>query len=211
MRSKCLSIAVILLIAGLICSNLAVAAEEIENMARNGDFEGGLGEWNLNQGIRGSIATMEIDNKDSAEGKNSVYIKIDVAGADFHTVRIEQTNHKVENNQEYTMSVWLKVEEARNARFHIFDVAGGAPFFTYLSEEFPVDTEWQEYFGTFDAAQDSDNVSISVRIGESDIDMWVDDIKFYEGEYVPSDEQEPEAVEARDKLATTWGNIRVQY
>ena len=200
----------ILLLAGFIICTSAVAQDEVQNMARNGGFENGLVEWTLNQNIRGSAATMEEDRKDSIEGGRSVYIDIAVAGEDFHTVRIEQQNHVVEQNEEYTMSAWLKAEDIRNARFHIFDVAGGAPWFTFLSEEVAIDTEWTEYYGTFDAAQSSTNVSISVRVGESDINVWVDDIKFYEGEYVPTElEEEPKmAVRAGGKLATVWGNIK---
>ena len=202
---------IILAVAMLLSFSLAIAEEEIENLARNGDFENDLLEWKLNQNIRGSVASMEIDKKDVIEGKKSVHIKIDVQGADFHTVRIEQTGHKVVQNEEYTMSAWLKAEKERNAKFHIFDVAGGAPWFTFLSEQVEIGPEWSEYFGTFDATQDSDNVSISVRVGELDIDVWVDDIRFYEGEYVPSELQKEKAVAARGKLATTWGSIKTQY
>ena len=91
-------------------------------------------------------------------------------------------------------------------------MAGGEPWFTFLNEEVAIDTEWREYFGTFDAARDSSNVSISVRIGESDIDVWVDDIRFYEGEYVPTEvEKEQYVILTEEKLTGTWGNIRTQY
>ena len=203
-------VAITLLLAGLMVCDSVVAQDEIQNLARNGDFENGLIEWVLNQNIRGSVATMEEDRKDFIEGSRSVYIDINTAGADFHTVRIEQSNHVVEQNDEYTMSAWIKAEGTRNARFHIFDVGGGAPWFTFLSEEVVIDTEWTEYFGTFDAGQATTNASISLRIGESDINVWVDDIKFYEGEYVPTElvEGPQMAVRARGKLAAMWGNVK---
>ena len=201
-------VAGIFMIVLLLIASMAVAEEPIENLLRNGDFENELAEWVLNKGIRGSIALMEIDKKDVIEGKRAVHIDIDTAGADYHTVRIEQGGHLIKQNQEYTFSAWLKAEEERPGALVIW---GATPQFQ-LDEQITIGTEWQEYFGFFDATIDGD-VSISVRIGESDIDVWVDDVKFYEGEYVPTelDDQEQAVSPDDSKLATRWGSIKTQY
>ena len=75
---------IIFAVAGLLSLGIAVAEEEIENLARNGGFENDMAEWPLIQGIRGSVGMAEIDRKDSIEGKKSMFIQIDVA-SDFHT------------------------------------------------------------------------------------------------------------------------------
>ena len=201
-----LAISVLMLVM-ILSLSVVFAEEEIENLARNGDFENDLAEWILRQNIRGSVASMEIDKKDAIEGRKAVHIEIDVA-SDFHTVRIEQEGHQIEGNQEYTFSVWLKAEEERPGRLVIW---GAEPQFQ-LDEEIAIGTEWAEYHGFFDATIDG-VVSISVRVGDSDVDVWVDNVKFYEGEYIPTEiDEELRAVRpGNDKLSTNWGAIKTQY
>ncbi len=185
-------------------SGLAVADEEIEDMVVNGDFENDLDGWKLYQNIRGSTGAMEIDDEDAAEGKKSARLIVEIAGADYHTVRIEQEGPQVKLGETYTLSAWLKAEEDRSVSLCVWGPGvkwqlGNDP------GEIAITTEWQEYFGTFTATSTGAG-HISVRAGELAVDVWVDKVRFYEGEYIPT--KIVNAVTADGKLAITWGMIK---
>jgi len=48
--------------------------------------------------------------------------------------------------------------------------------------------EWTEYQLTFTATEDFNNTRLALQLGESETNLWVDHVKFYEGDYVPDDE-----------------------
>ena len=185
---------------------LTVAEEEVEDIVVNGNFENDLDGWKLYQNIRGSTGAMEIDDEDVAEGKKSARLIIEVPGADYHTVRIEQEGPQIVAGKTYTLSAWLKAEEDRSVSLCVWgpDVTwqlGNDP------GEIAITTEWQEYFGTFEATS-TGAAWISVRAGELDIDVWVDKVRFYDGEYVPTEIEK--AVTTDGKLAITWASIKAR-
>ena len=48
-----------------------------------------------------------------------------------------------------------------------------------------------------------------VIIGAEKVDVWLDHIRLYEGEFVADiDGAEPQAVEPSDKLTTTWATLK---
>lgn len=195
----------LLAVTVFLSSGLAVADEEIVDMVVNGDFENDLDGWKIYQDIRGSTGAMEIDDEDAAVGKKSARLIIEVAGADYHTVRIEQEGPQVEAGETYTLSAWLKAEEDRLVSLCVWgpdvkwQLGGPQP------GEIAITTEWQEYFGTFTATSTGAG-HISMRAGELAVDVWVDKVRFYEGEYIPTEIEN--AVTTDGKLAITWGMIK---
>ena len=72
-----------------------------------------------------------------------------------------------------------------------------------------VNEEWQEYWTTFPASV-SGPVWPRIALGESDTNIWVDNVRFYEGEYV-ADAGTESAVNPAGRILTTWAGIRQSY
>lgn len=71
--------------------------------------------------------------------------------------------------------------------------------------------EWKEFFITFNSPKDADGmISIALWVGTSDVDFWIDDFRFFEGE--PSDEIRivENFVNPYNKNSTTWGHIKAR-
>ena len=71
----------------------------------------------------------------------------------------------------------------------------------------------EEYSLTFRATADVDrDMWVGLAIAQSDVTFWVDDFRFFEGEL--KDEigrEEKFAVDAQEKLSTTWGRLKSQF
>jgi len=54
---------------------------------------------------------------------------------------------------------------------------------------------------------------VGLSIAQSNVDFWIDDFRFFEGE--PWDEKDADlekfAVNSMDKLISAWGRIKVSY
>lgn len=181
-------------------------AAEIENLIRNGDFEEGLIEWDLRQS-EGAVAKMEEDRGEAIKGRSCVYIEIDnVAGTSDWHLALFQEGHQVEKGKTYTLSFWAKAEEVRPVSCYVEQAAD--PWDEYGKEVFDVSEEWQVYWITF-----TSSVAIAVwpriALGTSDVNIWVDNVRFYEGDYVEEEGLgSGNMVEPVDKLFGTWAGIR---
>jgi len=200
----------IIIMACLLSSSLAVA-DEIVNMAKGGDFEtdADIGQWTFEK----SAANMTMDKKESAIGKCSLFVEIDQLLPDKSwEPQVHQTGYTFKAGKTYTLSAWYKAEEPRLLRMCIGRAA--SPYETWLNKTFTVETEWKEFWTTGAVPEDVTPGRITPARNEggfTDINYWVDDVKFYEGEYVPTEtEVDKVAVFSRSTLATTWSKVKTQ-
>jgi len=208
MRVRCLLTSVVFLMVCLLNVSLAVD-DEIEDLIRGGDFEEGFADkdlWTLQ--IEGTAAcTLTIDKQESVSGKASLFAEvISIDNAASWVPWIWQT-HTIEAGVTYTLSMFLKAEEERNVVLNVRDL--NAPKQEHFEKTVLVGTEWQEYWATFTSPKDVE-AKVGLRGGPA-INYWIDLIKFYEGEYVPTEiDGQKIAVSPRSRLATVWGALKAR-
>ncbi len=208
----------VILLAGL------AVADEIENLLDNGGFENGTNSpWSIGGSIRdggGVGATMEVVDRlrganvpeDPIEGDLCLLVTVEEGAAGASSVQFMTANHPsaYEEDEIYTMSAFIKSDDDMQFQLRI---SGGSedgfqPSFT--SQTFITTDVWTEYYLTTDPFSFK---PVATRakffVGYGPGAFWIDDIKIYMGEYVPTIPAENMAVAMTvDKLATTWASIK---
>ena len=186
--------------------------QESDNMVMNPEFEMGTAFWNLE--VHGDfVEAIMLEDRNDGIGDNRC-ARIDIsnieAGAEVWRLQFKQVNHRIEAGETYTWSFWARAEDWRQA-----DVWVGMevdPWSTLgPSETIELESEWQEYHFTFDAQESFDNTRLAIQLASSPETVWVDHVRFYEGDYEEEDFEEimrDISVTPAGKLATTWGQIR---
>jgi len=183
-------------------------ADEVVNLIRNGDFEEGTIDWELRLS-EGAVATMrEINGEDVFQGQSCALIEIDnVAKTSAWHLALYQEGHQLEEGITYTLCFWGKADGLRPVALYVEQAAD--PWDEYGRVSIEVGEEWQEFSTTFTAAV-AGPVWPRIALGESDRDIWIDNVRFYEGEYVEDNlEQEPKAVHPAGKLPVTWAEMKI--
>lgn len=215
MKMNRCSIVIILVFALLVSDGIlnlvdAVRADEVENLLINGDFEAGTAEWSLEL-RQGAVAEMTIDKNESIKGNQSLFVNIDkISGTDIG-VMLRQLYSIEKSGKEYTLCVWAKCEEKATRKILQVIQEAGDPWASYSRQSFDINDEWKEYWMTFTAPVDT-LVRIDIRLGMSAEDVWLDNIRFYEGEYVEEEEEEigQAVLPGASNLFTTWARIKAQ-
>ena len=189
-----------------ICGNIYA----VDNMVTNPDFDQPLENgWNLEVHGDHVTATMELDSTTSVVGSNSARVDIEsiVEGAEVWRLQFKQVGITVAGGETYTWSFWAKASEPRPASVWVGMEAD--PWETLgASEDIQLDTSWQEYHFTFEAAQDYDNTRLAIQLAGSTVTpVWVDHEMLYVGDYVP---ETVSAIRPSGKAAATWGSIKSQ-
>ena len=186
------------------------AQDEIENLVNNGDFENGVvAPWNMTfKPDANGDGIMVIDNKESLTGDSSMRVEINAAGNHKRAVHIMQEPMPVKGGKEYTYSVFMKAEEKRPVVMNTMKAGGGA-ISAPANKAFDLTEEWEEYWFTLEATANG-NIRVEFELGLSDVDLWIDHVMLYEGEYVDEKLIEPQAVtKTDDMLATCWSKIKI--
>ncbi len=210
MRVKYLFTGVIALLACLLSLDLAVSDDEIENLARGGDFENDADRslWNLN--LAGASATMTIDRNEAAIGNACLFIDNIVLDPERSwKPQIDQGNIAILERGEYTISAFLKGVEPRPLGMYSELLVD--PWTKSPDKNFDITTEWQEYWAT--GIPLDDVVGIGFRNRGSTISYRIDGVRFYADEYIPTDidaEENRIAVTGKEKLTTTWGKLKAR-
>jgi hypothetical protein len=195
-----------------------------ENRIENSDFEAdpkgaGASRWTLEDGTccnRGAEYHWEIDNEAHTGKRGLKIIGVKASGTGWHA-KLRYENSSMEQGKKFTIAFWAKVDASEGEKRPMSTSVQMQhdPWVSYHSADIVLDsTEWKEYFDTFTASDIVDkDMWVGLSLADSDVDFWVDDFRFFEGE--PRDEigVEPDkfAVDPTDKLTGSWGKVKVNY
>ena len=168
------------------------------NILTNGGFEDGVLEpWNLNNVTAEVVQDLTGATVPEApiEGDSSLHItiaKTDEIGEGFWMYNTSQDGFVFEAGKKYTLSVFLKAKAGTEMRANLrpSQTAGNYPNF---NEKFVNITDtWAEYSTTTDVfSVDTAPGGVIIQLGFASGEIWMDDVRFYEGDYVPSEPAGP--------------------
>jgi hypothetical protein len=154
------------------------------NLLTNGGFEDGvLDPWYIYDNIDGATAEMVAD--DMVEGSSSLHIVVPTAGANFWDVGLSQPGYVFEAGKSYTLSAFMKCKEGTlDVNFKPEHAAD--PWEGYGDQVITITDQWVEYSVTTPViAANVDPATITFHIGFAAGEIWVDNVRFYEGDYAP--------------------------
>lgn len=188
-------------------ATLAYAEKLPENILKNGDFDLSLEGWHhWTHADAAALFQTEGKKAEPVVGKKVAYVKISKAGELWH-IQFYQQPFTLEKGTTYTYSLWAKSEKPRNVTMRI--IHQGAPWTVYSGKSIRLSEDWKEFFITFEMPADDVSSRAGIIMGAEKVDVWLDHIRLYEGEYVADIEgAEPQAVESSDKLTTTWATLK---
>jgi len=173
---------------GFILSGPSNAQDEVENILVNGDFESGVSDpWGTYGG-----ATVEVVDKldgaavdeDPIEGNYCLHIVVPAAAANFWETGFNQGGLVFEAGKIYTLSVFLKCKEG-TLDINFKPELAQDPWTAPAEQSFTMTEEWAEYtITTGEISEDITPAEIVLHIGYAPGDFWIDNIRWYEGEYV---------------------------
>ena len=186
----------------------AYTAEPPENILKNGDFDLNLDGWqHWTHETAAALFQTEGKKAEPIAGKNAAYIKINKAGGALGHIQLYQQPFTLEKGMTYTYSLWAKSEKPRNVTMRIMHQ--GAPWNVYSAKSIILSEDWKEFFITFEMPVDDVSSRAGVIMGTEKVDVWLDHIRLYEGEFVSDIEgAEPQAVEPSGKLTITWAALK---
>jgi hypothetical protein len=191
---------------------LPVSAQVGENQIVNGDFENPLVQekgqrWEFCCAV--AQGRMEITKKELVKGKQSLALIIDAIGGVAWEPHVKIIGLNVEKGKKYTYSAFMKAEKQRSTVIDIRRCA--AEIFYGNSGVIQISTEWKEYSLTVSAPESNEgDVMVLIQLGVDKANTWIDDARFYEGEYIPDPDLNPvqKAVSPSGNVALTWASIK---
>ena len=199
----------LLVLIGLFgCTTLAYAEKPPENILNNGDFDLNLEGWHhWTHADAAALFQPEGKKAEPIVGKKVAYVKISKQGNAIWHIQFYQQPFTLEKGITYTYSLWAKSEKPRTAVMRILHQ--GDPWNEYARQTINLSETWKEFFITFKMTNDDVSSRAGIILGGQKVDVWLDHIRLYEGEFVADiDGAEPQAVEPSDKLTTTWAALK---
>ncbi|MHC4299940.1 MAG: carbohydrate binding domain-containing protein [Planctomycetota bacterium] len=201
----------ITLVTGMILTSSAYS-QEVENLLMDGGFEEPVSGWGLASRAP-AAATFTIDTEEKRVGQASARIDITNVGdgSSVHTLTLDNNaGIAVEANKTYTVDLWTKAEADRTL---IIDALLNQDPWSNLFRvrDLPVTTEWTRIHHTFQADATMSPVVFLFSFVDSTTTIWLDHVRFYEGEYneedgVPELAYDPDPADAA-VIEATWANL----
>jgi hypothetical protein len=201
----------ITLVIGMFFTSSA-CSQEVENLLMDGGFEEAVLGWGLATRAP-AAATLTIDTEEKRVGQASARIEItDVGdGSSNHNLTLDnQAGIAVTANKTYTVDFWTKAEADRTL---IIDALQNQDPWARLFRvtDLPVTTEWTRIHHTFQADATMSPVVFLFSFVDSKTTIWLDHVRFYEGEFdeedgVPESAFDPDP-EDGTVVEATWANL----
>ncbi|UCE49444.1 MAG: carbohydrate binding domain-containing protein [Phycisphaerales bacterium] len=165
-----------------------VLRSEPVNLLTNGGFEtGDPAPWS-GGGAVGSVMTV-VDTlagaeiaEDPIEGNYCLHIAVGEKGTNTWDSQLKYFDLVFEQGKVYTLSAFIKSDDEVQIRLN--PQLSQAPYTSYGAQVFTVTKEWQEYYITTPPMTETvDPANIDFHFNFDVGEFWIDDIKFYEGEY----------------------------
>jgi len=186
-------------VIGMILTS-SVFSKEVENLLMDPDFEDPVLGWSLSTRAP-AAATLTVDKNEKRFGQASARIEITHVGdgSSVHTLTLD--NHAdiaVTANTIYTVDFWTKAEADRTV---IIDALLNQGPWTNLFRvrDLPVTTEWTRIHHTFQADATLSPVVFLFSFVDSTTTIWLDHVRFYEGEFDEEDVRQPIAFDPDPK------------
>ena len=188
-------------------ATLTYGAKPPDNILKNGDFDLKLDGCHWTHADAAALFQTEGKKAEPIAGKNAAYVKISKAGGALGHIQLYQQPFTLEKGITYTYNLWAKSEKPRNVTMRIMHQ--GAPWNVYAKKSINLSEDWKEFFITFEMPVDDVSSRAGIIMGIEKVDVWIDHVRLYEGEYVGDIEgAEPQAVDPSNKLATTWAALK---
>jgi hypothetical protein len=177
------------LVIGFVASGPS-RAQQIQNQLVNGNFEtGAVAPW----GTFGAV-TIEVVTtcagaavpQGSVEGRYCLHVTVPAAGANYWDIGLSPQGMVFQKGKKYTLSAFLKCKKG-TLQIDFKPQLGQDPWTGYGQKTFTMTEEWAEY-STTTPVLPADVVppNIALHTGFAAAEFWIDDVKWYEGDYVPT-------------------------
>jgi hypothetical protein len=163
-------------------------AQEAENILINGGFEDSVATpW----GTYGGATAEVVDKLEGAavdeapiEGNYCLHVTVTSPDPDWWNIGLNQAGLLFEAGKIYTLSVFLKSKQGE-LDINFKPELAQDPWTAYGEQTFTMTEEWAEYSITTPAiVEDLSPAEIVFHVGFAPGEFWIDNIRWYEGEYV---------------------------
>ncbi|MFH1719417.1 MAG: carbohydrate binding domain-containing protein, partial [Planctomycetota bacterium] len=211
MKNRVLWVAAVLLIGFMACGQ--GYAQDVVNLLANGGFEtGAIGPFGMygpgtNEVVTNCVGAAVPEGP--IEGTYCLHIVIPAAGANNWDSGMTDGSHTFEAGKKYTFSAFVKCKSG-TLQIRLKPERGADPWEGYGDQVFTMTDTWQEFSVTTPVfAATVTPASPTFHFAFAAGDFWIDNVRFYEGDYVA-----PGSVKAHDPVpedgaayANTWANL----
>jgi hypothetical protein len=198
------------------------------NLLTNGGFEEGPSmpfntwadfTWNIyanSPGVASGEVVSELTGaavpEPPVEGQYCLHVTVAARATEWWDIGLQNAGHTFQKGKKYTLSVFLKCSTG-TLTINLKPEMAAIPWTGYGEQQVTMTDKWAEYSITtpvFDA--DVTPGSLTFHIGFATSSFWVDNVRWYEGDYVPPGSRKAHDPDPADGAihADTWASLSWQ-
>jgi hypothetical protein len=171
------------------------AVRDLTNLVVNGGFEtGDMTPWGAWGGGGATVTTAVVQDCTGAavpegpiEGQYCLNVKVSGASTNFWDCAFNVAPPTFAQGTKYTLSAFFKTKSG-TGKINMKPEHAADPWEGYGEQQVTITDQWVEYHVTTPVfTADVSPTSLTFHIGFQAQEFWVDNVKFYEGDYVPTD------------------------
>ena len=135
-------------------------------------------------------------------------ITVAAAGVNFWDAGVQfSDNIFFAKNTDYTWAMFFKSDPP--VRVNIKPELGADPWTAYGENQVQLTEEYQEFWTEWNVGgSDVVPASLTLHVQFDAATIWMDDVRWYEGDYEPFEGGAPQSVDPIGKATTTWGRLK---